>query len=137
MSTFGCCGLGDEQGFSGESAYGHARLVSGCVEGEYADPADFGDAQDERHRGPLGPRLTHVVCRPGLARQVPADLCPRRWSRPSFLGHFPGQVAERDPRLGLCPELIEMKSDMILHQRAVGDLALRRRLRVDHGRLAV
>jgi hypothetical protein len=35
---------GDEQGFSGESVYSHARLVSGYVEGGYADPAVFGDA---------------------------------------------------------------------------------------------
>ena len=52
-------------------------------------------------------------------------------------GHFPDQVAGRDPRLGLCPESIETKSDVIYYRGAIGDLALRCRLQVDGGRLAV
>jgi len=37
---------GDEQGFSGEGVYGHARLVSGYVQGGNTDLAVFRDAQD-------------------------------------------------------------------------------------------
>jgi hypothetical protein len=55
-------------------------------------------------------------CRPRRrcrrCRRCSCSCATRRWSRPSFLGHFPDQVAGRDPRLGLCPESIETKSDM-------------------------
>jgi hypothetical protein len=83
--------------------------------------------------GPNDPTSTQVP----RCRRCSCWCATRCRSRPSFFGHFPDQVAGRDPRLGLCPESIETKSDMIYHRGAVGDHSLGCRLQVGHGGLAV